>query len=289
MQQPTRSSPVNNSLTARIISSATQLSTTVLAGRPESDSLRNATNDKAQPGPSSAPRLAPHGETASYRDAQRHDANMGGAFKYSTESPSAKEQDYGHFMAAQIDPDSSEPISTPPVKGIGKQAQDSCSAIDEQEARDGLSVVDILKGPDGLHDFDETADDGQALLSPQEESTLREALFGASAPGRAPDWTGLLDFQPGYLQPSRRNENDGDLRYHYGDIDSQSARALWMDSWNEVLQSYTDQVWGELGSLAREARLEVAQARDQGDSGLKALERLRQILAHLRAARNPQV
>ncbi|TDZ22132.1 hypothetical protein Cob_v005216 [Colletotrichum orbiculare MAFF 240422] len=166
---------------------------------------------------------------------------MGGAFKYSTESPSAKEHDYGHFMAAQIDPDSSEPISTPPVKGIGKQAQDSCSAIDEQEARDGLSVVDILKGPDGLHDFDETADDGQALLSPQEESTLREALFGASAPGRAPDWTGLLDFQPGYLQPSRRNENDGDLRYHYGDIDSQSARALWMDSWNEVLQSYTDQ------------------------------------------------
>ncbi|KAF4414087.1 hypothetical protein CFRS1_v008658 [Colletotrichum fructicola] len=99
---------------------------------------------------------------------------------------------------------------------------------------------------------------------------------------KSSSWTMLLDFQPNLLM----GDNLAEIQHHFGDVDPEQAKELWMDSWRDVFTSYTDEVWGDLGSLVREAQKEVEKAREhgqgQGRTDMKALQRLRQILAHVR-------
>ncbi|TGO59679.1 hypothetical protein BOTNAR_0158g00010 [Botryotinia narcissicola] len=67
------------------------------------------------------------------------------------------------------------------------------------------------------------------------------------------------------------------------------AKEEWKSDWEGVLQGYTDEVWGGLIPLVREAREELKVEEQKGDGGqgremgnLKALRRLGAVLGHLR-------
>ncbi|MBP0718385.1 hypothetical protein J8I33_34355, partial [Burkholderia sp. AcTa6-5] len=65
-------------------------------------------------------------------------------------------------------------------------------------------------------------------------------------------------------------------------------RQVWLQQWGGVLEAYTDEVWGDLDALVAKAKSEVDEltanpdASSAGNAELKALGRLRQILAHVR-------
>ncbi|KAK7416129.1 hypothetical protein QQX98_005457 [Neonectria punicea] len=159
-------------------------------------------------------------------------------------------------------------------------------SVADQERADGAAVVSFLNDSSemdsvlvGAHS--DTADDGD--LTPEVATKLREALFNSTHLDSR--WDDMLNFTPGFLsQPDASAE---DVQLHMGTRDVDEARSIWLQQWGDVLSSYTDQVWGDLEPLAAEARREVEQltsneAAPNRPSETKALDRLRQILAHVR-------
>ncbi|GKT63700.1 hypothetical protein ColTof4_04717 [Colletotrichum tofieldiae] len=282
----------------RLATSAANLSRAALTGRPDAESIRGGTSAKvyaqAEASTNSAHDSVNQGQAATYRGAGGHDTGIGSTFSSSPHSITAGEQQYDSFMGARATLDSSVQIRIPDNArpGLAGPASTSHSSrslgtqsdVREQEARDGQQVIDLLSAPGELGGFEAIDDSLQNFISQEEEESLRKALFSGSGDGPTSYWTPLLDFQPDFLQGGNVTE----LLQHFGVADPQQARVMWMDSWNDVLASYTDQVWGDLGSLAREAQREIQEAREQGTtstadpSGMQALQRLRQILAHIR-------
>ncbi|KAF7544776.1 hypothetical protein G7Z17_g9683 [Cylindrodendrum hubeiense] len=159
-------------------------------------------------------------------------------------------------------------------------------SLAEQERVDGAAVVNLLDGPSdeldavliGAHS--DAADDDD--LSPEAAAKLREALFNSTH--LESRWDDMLNFTPDFLQPGASAE---DAQLHLGTRDLNEARRVWLHQWSDVLSSYTDQVWGDLEPLAAEARREVeelasSEAIPDRTPETKALDRLRQILAHVR-------
>ncbi|KZL80997.1 hypothetical protein CI238_09261 [Colletotrichum incanum] len=282
----------------RLATSAANLSRTALTGRPDAESIRSGTSAKAyaqaEASTSSAHNSVVQEQAATYHGADGHDTGLGSTFSSSRHSTTAGEQQYDSFMGAQAALDSSVQMRVPDKAQPGfagpastlhnSRSLGTRSDVREQEARDGQQVIDLLTAPEELGGFEAIDDSLQTFISQEEEESLRKALFGSSGSGPTSNWTPLLDFHPDFLQGG----NVTDLLQHFGIADPQQARAMWMDSWNDVLASYTDQVWGDLGSLAREAQKEIQEAREQGTTsiadpgGMQALQRLRQILAHVR-------
>lgn len=153
-------------------------------------------------------------------------------------------------------------------------------AIQTQEQVDGSDVVGLLSQPDeppSLEDLDNS-------ISEPEAARLREALFTQGS--RQPVWDDLLNFNPDFSQPAGSSD---ELVSHFGLHDPEAARDVWLQQWGDVLTRYTDEVWGDLGSLATKARQEIDDLANRdhsrsGSSETKALDRLRQILAHVRGA-----
>lgn len=146
----------------------------------------------------------------------------------------------------------------------------------EQTAADGADVAQLLAMPEEEPRYLELDN----LLSEHEAARLREALF-ANSPSQ-PVWNHLLNFNPEFVLNPR---NSHQARSHTGTEDTMVAQEIWLQQWQEVLSSYTDAVWGDLGSLAEEARHEIEALKSHADtrsSESKALGRLRQILAHVR-------
>lgn len=157
--------------------------------------------------------------------------------------------------------------------------------VSDQEKRDGAAVINLLDGPSdeldavllGVQEDDET-------LTPEAAAKLREALFPTDSTSSGPGLNDLLNFNPDFLnQPGAEAELERQL--HLGTRDTDEARNNWLQQWGDVLNGYTDYVWGDLEPLIAEARKEVEETKARGSneaSETKALERLRQVLAHVR-------
>ncbi|PQE24760.1 zinc finger c2h2-type protein [Rutstroemia sp. NJR-2017a BVV2] len=152
-------------------------------------------------------------------------------------------------------------------------------SIPEQEAHDGEEVLDLLNSSSTVGTFaypsisefekeryeEENVDWG---LSPQQIKKIREIsgrLLGELHEGV--DVDNVLN-----LRPSFGNEMG---------MDEESLR-----DWEGVLNGYTDEVWGGLAPLVREAREEVEKLKEGRIAGeekgdVKALRRLRAVLGHL--------
>jgi hypothetical protein len=159
----------------------------------------------------------------------------------------------------------------------------------EQEAKDGADVVALLSS-DG--DLDDVFDHVNENPSQEDLAGLRKALFGDGTDGSTSRiaWDNVLNFIPAYLQtPSASGSRPGDdLSMHLGVTDADEAWQTWIGEWSRVLVSYQDEVWGDLGALVDEARIEVRRIAEV-EPGEKppeptALLRLRAILGHLRGA-----
>ncbi|KAL2111151.1 hypothetical protein VUR80DRAFT_250 [Thermomyces stellatus] len=145
----------------------------------------------------------------------------------------------------------------------GEPSRVQYRTVENEERRDGEEVTAFLADPSSLQ-FKDNIDFGSL---PAQLPRLRAALLGDGVPSSI--WDNLLNFWP------------------VADEDLRPSKSAWLAQWNDVLTRYTDEVWGELATDARQAKEEVeAEAHgDQGDGhGLQSLRRLRQILAHLRGS-----
>jgi len=169
----------------------------------------------------------------------------------------------------------------------GRKTPSSSTA--EQERRDGRDVVALLSTDSEPEPDYELGN----VLSDSDISSLRRALFGeGSSNGTSPvAWDNVFNFIPRYLhEPAAAMSSITavDLSIHLGKTDTDEAWQSWIEQWSRVLTGYQDEVWGDLGSLIREARAEV-QRINQVEPGEKppqptALLRLQAILGHLRGA-----
>ncbi|KAJ6445527.1 Solute carrier family 25 [Purpureocillium lavendulum] len=117
-------------------------------------------------------------------------------------------------------------------------------------------------------------------LSSIEAARLRGALFAGDLGDTRSHWDRLLNFRPEGV------DNPVDMQQLLGTTESSAVDSIWLQQWSDVLTAYTDEVWGDLGPLAAEAKHEVDRlssrnAQTQDNGGTMALNRLRQILAHI--------
>ncbi|KAG6315196.1 hypothetical protein E4U22_008065 [Claviceps purpurea] len=148
----------------------------------------------------------------------------------------------------------------------------------KQRSLDGIDVVELLSRPERCEppprlEYDE--------LTSVEAARLHEALFGSEIP--RPVWDQLLDFDADFcVRPETSSE---ECKAHMGTPNVKEARSIWLQQWSDVLSSYTNEVWGDLGSLAKDAEREIENSEQDNvasNAGLIALERLRLVLAHMR-------
>ncbi|KAI1387047.1 uncharacterized protein F4822DRAFT_431914 [Hypoxylon trugodes] len=148
-------------------------------------------------------------------------------------------------------------------------------------ATDGMAVVDLLDSR-----YDEVEHSVMSLTD-IEQDTLRYRLFSdietREYPSRRGEWEDVLNFFPD------SGLNGSDVREYVsllGVSDVEEAKRIWIGQWQRVLSSYTDDVWGELGSLVNVAKEELSDLsksdEDVSPSKAKALRRLQQILVHIR-------
>ncbi|KAK3394528.1 hypothetical protein B0H63DRAFT_49083 [Podospora didyma] len=154
--------------------------------------------------------------------------------------------------------------------------------VTEQQAHDGSDVVALLLA-DGVLEADFSPEE---TISPEAMSKLRNALFGESV--RSVAWDNVLNFIPPYLASTGDKREANERQAHLGTANGQDAWQMWTAQWSEVLASYQDEVWGDLGALVKDARLEVLQLEDTPQDRRPpeptALLRLRAILNHLRSS-----
>ncbi|OTB01497.1 hypothetical protein M426DRAFT_323388 [Hypoxylon sp. CI-4A] len=147
-------------------------------------------------------------------------------------------------------------------------------------ATDGMDVVGLLSSG-----YDEV-EEASMSLQDNEEAALRHRLFEASQtlgpPTQKGQWEDALNFFPDSKSGSNGLQEYAEL---LGISDLEEAKKIWVDQWQRVLSSYTDEVWGDLSPLVHQAQEELQDLSNphEGDpsSKPKALRRLQQILSHL--------
>lgn len=148
-------------------------------------------------------------------------------------------------------------------------------SVAEQESRDGEDVLVLLAQNGATEETFEPSPDDESLdwgLSAEQLSQLRAMTQDLFPPIEA---HGIVDpDHPLNLAPNF----DGTYGHSPDLIES------WREQWDGVLNYYTDEVWGDLLPLVKEARREVEDLQN-GPSRTeqpKALRRLGAILGHLR-------
>ncbi|RYP78285.1 hypothetical protein DL769_003221 [Monosporascus sp. CRB-8-3] len=131
-------------------------------------------------------------------------------------------------------------------------------------------------------------EDPEIPLSTEEQAALRRALFLDGGQWRRQparhDWEDTLNFFPDFMLSGAWR--CADVSRHLGTLDPEEARATWVNDWQDVLSSYTNEVWGDLSSLVGEAREELRALSKPNEqpapSTAGALRRLQRILTHIR-------
>lgn len=292
--------PEAESVLSRVGRSAASLSQSVLHGKPTASDVANlSSSEKAGPSlsnnssalgeaSSAAARAGTSGSTGGFRSAQAdaHAAAEEAAFSDFLDStpafvatePAGLEQAWQRASGgASVIPGSQ-----------GAPRPGGAYSVAEQQAQDGVEVVRLLSQvtAEDAPNFEEGP-----TISEDEVENLRQALFeeGASGQISATDWNNILNFVPDFLLGESGGSGpgaSGNSHMNLGVTEPAEAGQIWLEQWNRVLTGYTDEVWGDLGSLVEEARTEVAQMRDsKGEParGAPAVRQLRTILTRVRA------
>lgn len=167
--------------------------------------------------------------------------------------------------------------------------------VAEQQNLDGSEVVAILSGSNGAReDFEAPEEEQESYdwgLSEEQLAQIRtitKDLFPSWEPHGAVSVDNPLNLNPLFTDQTSFPQTDtpADESYmHFGIRDPLTARQMWREQWEGVLTRYTDEVWGGLLPLVKEARKEVEDMRNSEGSETqepKALRRLGMILGHLR-------
>ena len=181
-----------------------------------------------------------------------------------------------------------------PMTGWQSSSAAPSRSIPEQEHRDGEDVLAILGDPSETNalfeppeEDDENYDWGLSAEQLTQLRVMTKELFSAPELHASMSPEHPLNMVPAFAQADEKNNG---LHIHAElsvSLGSQhvtiAAREIWMAQWNGVLTRYTDEVWGGLLPLVKEARREVEDLRSDpsGTDQPKALRRLGAILGHL--------
>lgn len=267
----------------RLQDSATGLTRAMVSGRPDASSM-SSSSEKAQPNTRLATGSAhtEPGETSRARVSHAPDISSGARFSHTHDAGGQAAASYDSFLANdELPPEVRSDVGSHNFLA-SSHSDNRPTAIAEQQSRDGAEVLDLLSAPDPPEMMlqDPAVDPD---LSPEDIDMLKRALFKDGQPGKgALNWDSLLNFGPDFLLTG---DAQG-LQQHMGVQDLEQGNVLWLEQWSDVLTNYHDEVWGDLGPLADDARREVQEVQQQPPgtepSDMKALRRLRQILAQVR-------
>ncbi|KAE9372209.1 hypothetical protein N431DRAFT_439315 [Stipitochalara longipes BDJ] len=144
--------------------------------------------------------------------------------------------------------------------------------VAEQETRDGEDVLALLSSPAGLEDeFEDPLEDEDSDWGLSSEQLIQiRAMAKEIFPPQEPHIKVAVD-HPLNLNPSFEGEMI-------------EAREHWREQWDGVLTRYTDEVWGGLLPLVKQAKQEMKEMGSEGTIKEKptALRRLEAILGHLK-------
>lgn len=217
-------------------------------------------------------------QTSMVRPSQPNTSSRGADSFRNPPPASSSSREFDEFLSGREPQLPRDPAGVAPAPAPAPHSEQT---IRDVEATDGAAVVDLLSQPPQLEDM--LADDDQdEQLTPAAAAKLREALF--SSPGNRIAWDDLLNFTPGFV--ARPGDGAQEARAQLGTEDPDAAREIWLRQWRDVLSAYTDEVWGDLGPLAAEAKRELEASGPSGgvERGDGALGRLRMILAHVRGS-----
>lgn len=288
-----------SSVMARLGRSAAGLSRSVLHSTPSANDLATISSSGKVEASSAGNKLETLAETSS---AVPSSSSAGGGVFRSGQTKAhvaAEEAAFSEFLDNQSVFVPTEPVGfektwrsvdhtdpAPPDDGLSRAAD--IASVAEQQERDGVEVVRLLsQTEEEMPEYE-----GQVKLSEQELHNLRQALFEDGSPAQisASDWNNILNFVPDFLRSRDGNPDStgiAESRFmNLGVDETAEAGQLWLEEWNRVLTSYTDEVWGDLSDLVKEAQTEVQQIRDEREGqGVDpmALRRLQTILTRVRA------
>lgn len=158
--------------------------------------------------------------------------------------------------------------------------------VSEQEKLDGEEVLSILSNSGTMDASFEAAPAEERFdwgLSTEQLSQLR-AMTKDLFPPPEPHKTTPLDHPLNILPSLEGTTIDGGVQHLDMIGEPSAARHAWTEQWGNVLTRYTDEVWGDLLPLVKEARREVEDIENDPTTTEqpKALRRLGAILGHLR-------
>lgn len=173
------------------------------------------------------------------------------------------------------------------------------------EVHDGAEVTQLLSDPTFAGSYSVDTDMTEDLtqeqvndLFPQNFTATEQHMvdYMRSNLPPAPKHKAMPFDHPLNLRPTQQKRVDiQDLAESLengldGYFASPELRERWFSEWNDVLNSYTDEVWGELLPDVRTARTELEEMRVEGNSlDSKAIARLKMILGHVSQPRSPDV
>ncbi|KAI0109617.1 hypothetical protein GGR51DRAFT_558310 [Nemania sp. FL0031] len=201
-----------------------------------------------------------------FKSATRRDQGNSGGSDFSTFLATAKDT---RFEPGESDPN--QRITLPHLSHAAAAAMN-----------DGSEVVDLLEAGPIVEE-----DDDRSHMTDKELLALRTALFGERL-SKGTDWDDALNFVPDFISNHSMSNGEGYQRLaeHLGVSNVAEARDIWFSQWDNILSSYTDEVWGDLNPLVMAARQEIRSLSTSPEGsttgGLNAVRRLQQILAHVR-------
>lgn len=131
-------------------------------------------------------------------------------------------------------------------------------------------------------------------FSAEEQQTVNQIRAALPAPPthKAVPVDHPLNLRPlSDVEQATIHEDTQNFRPYLKDTASESSKAQrdeWLSDWSGVLNSYSDEVWGDMLPVVREARAQIEEVK-AGESSLdnKALARLKMILGHVNEVGSP--
>lgn len=292
----------NVDFSSRLANSAAHLARSLLTHRPEASNLARLSSVGGTKAETLGSQQFLNGEGSSASAQSRWGtASSSGAFR-STEADVHAAQSEAEFSAFLDGTNVSLPSGQPQLDAAWSRAHShdrerqgvvstvAANSVADQEAHDGLEVIDLLTRPETESDLVM-----EENMSATEAAALRSALFNSGLGGRVSsvEWDNMLNFIPDFIRPDpgavlgganaiKSAESQTALGLPHGP----EAEKVWLDQWMGVLTAYNEEVWGDLGSLVQQAKEEVQQLEDlqpgEAPPKAKAVLRLQQILGHIR-------
>ncbi|PNP58176.1 hypothetical protein THARTR1_02334 [Trichoderma harzianum] len=163
--------------------------------------------------------------------------------------------------------------STDALVNDGYQVNFSGSSFADQEASDGLAVLELLSQP-ANESIETTLSQEHDIQIAGENESWSEAMAGTLI-----DQDDQLDFTPDFITNS---ELSSQAAPYLGTTNIEETSSTWLGYWSGVFTAYNARVWGNLHPIPTSETSDQEQGSRESTTIDRALDRLKLIFYHLR-------